>query len=85
MVEKISVHVRVIALNVEHNYLIPQQMSVTEAAELISKTLLEEYPGIRQAGDIKGMLIQQSTGLMLDPGCNFRQLGIHQGERLYYV
>lgn len=85
MVEKISVHVRVTALNVEHNYLIPQQMSVAEAAELINKTLMEEYPGIRQESGMKGMLIQQATGLMLDPGCNFRQLGIHQGERLYYV
>ncbi len=85
MVEKISVHVRVIALNVEHNYLIPQQMSVMEAAELIQKTLLEEYPGIKPESGIKGILIQQSTGLMLDPGCSFRQLGIHQGEKLYYV
>ena len=84
MVEKLSVHIRVVALNVEHNYLIPQHMSVTEAAELIHKTLLEEYPGIKQVST-KGMLIQQSTGLMLDPGCSFRQLGIHQGERLYYV
>ncbi|MBQ7016911.1 MAG: hypothetical protein IKL38_09005 [Firmicutes bacterium] len=85
MVEKISVHVRVSALNVEHNYLIPQHMSVMEAAELIQKTLLEEYPGIKQVSSIRGALIQQSTGLVLDPGCNFKQLGIHQGERLYYV
>lgn len=85
MVEKISVHIRVIALNVEHNYLIPQQMCVTEAAELVGKTLLEEYPGIRQISGIKGSLVQQSTGLVLDPGCSFRQLGIHQGERLYYI
>ena len=49
MVEKISVHVRIIALNVEHNYLIPQHMSVAEAAKLIQQTLLEEYPGIRQS------------------------------------
>ena len=85
MVEKISVHVRVIALNVEHNYLIPQQMCVAEAAELVQKTLLEEYPGVKQQSGVKGMLLQQSTGLVLDPGCSFRQLGIHQGERLYYV
>ena len=85
MVEKLSVHIRVVALNVEHNYLIPQQMSVMEAAELIQKTLLEEYPGIKPESGIKGNLIQQSTGLMLDPGCSFRQLGIHQGEKLYYV
>ena len=85
MVEKISVHVRVIALNVEHNYLIPQQMCVAEAAELVHKTLLEEYPGVKQESAIKGMLLQQSTGLALDPSCSFRQLGIHQGERLYYV
>lgn len=85
MVEKISVHVRVIALNVEHNYLIPQHMCVAEAVELIYKTLLEEYPGIKQANDVKGSLVQCSTGLMLSPGCSFLQLGIHQGERLYYV
>ena len=84
MVEKLSVHIRVVALNVEHNYLIPQHMSVTEAAELIHKTLLEEYPGITQVS-AQGMLIQQSPGMMLAPGCRFRQLGIHQGERLYYV
>lgn len=85
MIEKVPVHVRVIALNVEHNYLIPRQMCAAEAAELIYKTLLEEYPGIRQHSGMKGMLLQQSTGLVLDPGCSFQQLGIHQGERLYYV
>ena len=85
MVEKISVHVRVSALNVEHNYLIPQHMCVTEAVELIHKTLLEEYPGIKQVNGVKGLLIQQSTGLMLNPNCSFKQLGIHQGEHLYYV
>lgn len=85
MVEKISFRIRVIALNVEHNYLIPQQMNVTEAAELIKKTLMEEYPGIKQTDGVKGLLIQQSTGLVLDPNCSFQQLGIHQGERLYYV
>lgn len=85
MVEKISVHVRVTALNVEHNYLIPQDMCAGEAAELIRKTLLEEYPGIGQSGGVQGALVQCDTGLMLPPGCSFRQLGIHQGARLYYL
>lgn len=85
MVEKISVHVRVIALNVEHNYLIPQHMCVADAVELIHETLLGEYPGIKQVSGAKGSLVQCSTGLMLAPDCSFWQLGIRQGERLYYV
>ena len=85
MVEKISVHVRVIALNVEHNYLIPQHMSVGEAVKLIQQTLLEEYPGIRQSEGVQGTLVQCATGLMLPPDCSFWQLGIHQGEHLYYL
>ena len=42
-------------------------------------------PGIQQVSGVKGSLIQCATGLMLEPGCSFWQLGIHQGERLYYV
>ncbi|MBE6574724.1 MAG: hypothetical protein E7654_00435 [Ruminococcaceae bacterium] len=82
MVEKISLNVVVPSLNLEHNFLIPAEMNVEGAAALILRALMEEYPGVGQRAAAGAHLMQMSTGKLLNSGCNFRQLGIAQGEKL---
>lgn len=82
MVEKISLNVVIPPLNLEHNFLIPADMSAETAASLILHTLQDEYPGVGQRSAAGVYLMQMSTGKLLNSGCSFRQMGIAQGERL---
>ena len=85
MVEKISANVKVVGLNIEHNFLIPREMSVLDAIALIVKAIHEEYPGV-QGGLLKDCaLMQASSGKVLNPLCSFKQLEIVQGERLILI
>ncbi len=81
MVEKLSLNVMVVPLNVEHNFLIPLDMRVENAIALISQTILDEYPGVRHALPPTSLLMQASSGRVLNTKCSFRQLGIIQGEK----
>ena len=85
MVEKISINIKVISLNVEHNFLIPCEMSVADATELIVQTLREEYHGVKKNPTNGHVLLQASSGKMLNQTCSFRQLEIVQGERLILI
>ena len=82
MIEKLSLNVLIVPLNVEHNFLIPADMSIENATKLISKTLLDEYPGVKYATTGINLLIQASSGKILNAKCSFRQLGIIQGEKI---
>lgn len=82
MVEKISLNVEIVPLNIEHNFLIPSEMSVETATSLIVKTVLDEYPGVKHTATNKNLLVQASSGKILNTNCSFRQLGIIQGEKI---
>ena len=82
MVEKLSLNVQIVPLNVEHNFLVPSEMSIENAIVLISKTILDEYPGVKYASTVNSLLIQASSGKVLNAKCSFRQLGIIQGEKI---
>ena len=84
MVEKISVNIKVVGLNVEHNFLIPKDMSAKDAVELIVKALCEEYPGVKDNAEGHSLL-QISSGKVLNPSCSLKQLGIVQGERMILI
>jgi len=85
VVDKISLNIKVLSLNLEHNFFVPSEMNVSNATGLIVQSLGEEYPGTRQSTMRKNVLIQMSTGKVLNPGCSFKQLGIVQGEKLLLV
>ena len=85
MVEKVSVNVKVISLNVEHNFLIPKEMSVNDATALIVAALQEEYPGVRHNVSYGSMLMQMSSGKVLNQSCSLKQLGVIQGEKLLLI
>ena len=82
MVEKLSINVEVVPLNVEHNFLIPSDMSVDNAISLVIKTIFDEYPGVKQNQTDVNFMIQVSSGKVLEPKCSFKQLGIIQGEKI---
>ncbi len=82
MVEKISLNVIVLSLNLEHNFLIPSDMNVEQAVGLIVQTLLDEYPGVKHSINSPHRLIQATSGKVLNPTCSFKQLGVIQGEKL---
>lgn len=85
MVDKISVNIKVVGLNVEHNFLVPREMCVQDAVQLIVKALYEEYPGVKNNASEHHALMQAASGRVLDPAYSFKQLGIVQGERMILI
>ena len=85
MVEKVSINVKVVSLHTEHNFLIPWEMGVKDATQLIVQTLQEEYPSVKHSATDVHLLMQLSSGKILDAGCSFKQLGIIQGESLLLI
>ena len=85
MVDKISVNVKIIGLNVEHNFLVPNEMSVADATALIVQALCEEYAGVKNALSSKHMLMQASSGKVLNPSNSLKQLGVVPGEKMILI
>jgi hypothetical protein len=85
MVEKISVSVKIAALNVEHNFLIPCDMTVSDATALVVKSVAEEYRGAAIKSTHEYVLMRSSDGKLLDRSCTFKQLDVVQGERLIFI
>ena len=82
MVETLSLNVSVPSINVIHNFIVPEDMSVEMACGLMLQTLSEEYPGIH-VSSLRGYdLIQKKSGMILSRGCSFKQLRIVQGDDL---
>ena len=85
MVETLSLNVSVPSINVEHNFIVPVDMSVEVAINLMLQTLSEEYPGVHKSSLNANNLIQKKSGKFLTSGCSFKQLCIMQGDDLVLV
>jgi hypothetical protein len=85
MNEKMSVNVEILGVNTSHNFMVPDDMTVSKVTDLIIKTLLEEYPGTIFKDDISHLLIQESTGKVLPDNFGIKRLGIVNGERLILI
>ena len=85
LVDKISVNIKLIGLNVEHNFLIPSEMSVADATDLVVQALCEEYPGVKNSTSGRHALMQASSGKVLNQACSLKQLGIVQGEKMILI
>lgn len=82
MAEKVSVNITIPGLNASHNYLIPDDMSVSKVYELVVTTLKDEYPDISiQRLSFRG-IIQVSSGKLLNEANDLSHLGILDGEKL---
>lgn len=82
MVEKISINIKVLSLNVEHDFLIPFEMSVNTAIILMVQLLQEEYRGVQYLSRGNYCLVQVDSGKALPGDCSFKQLDMAQGETL---
>ena len=85
MVETLSLNVSIPSINVEHNFIVPVDMSVEIAVSLMLQTLSEEYPGVHKSSLNGNNLIQKKSGKLLASGCSFKQLCIMQGDDLVLV
>ena len=85
MVEKISVNIKILSLNTEHNFLIPMDMNVREITSLIIQILRDEDPGVGVNNVTEYRLLQVLTGKILNSSCSLKQLGIVQGEKLVLI
>lgn len=78
--ERISIVVRIPALDIECDFSVPCSMSVKNAQNLIIRILSSEYGISESCND--AMLFDMSDGKALRPECSFAQLGIFDGARL---
>ena len=85
MVETLSINVSIPSINIEHNFIVPVDMSVEIAVALMLQTLSEEYPGVHRSSIKGNNLIQRKSGKLLTSGCSFKQLGVMQGDDLVLV
>ncbi len=85
MVDKISINVSVLSLNVQHNFMVPVDMNVADAIRLVAQTVAEEYPGVKNKPAERNRMIRASDGNMLNPACSFKQQGILSGEKIVLI
>lgn len=85
MTETLAVNVLVAPLNTEHCFIVPGNMAVGIAVELMIQILSDEYLGINPVSPGKSRLVLRNSGKVLDYACSFKQLSITQGESLVLV
>lgn len=78
--EKISITVRIPALDNTYDFIVPNNMSVQNVQNLIVKILSSEYGISTTNNDV--MLFDTSDNKALRLECSFAQLGISDGAKL---
>lgn len=79
-IERISITIRVPALDDTYDFTVPDTMSVRTAQQLILRILHIELGIPDQQTD--AILFDVSDGTVLRPECSFAQLGISTGAKL---
>lgn len=80
---KISISIKVPALDNTYDFMVPDNMSVRNAQELIIKILHSEYGISNKSNDV--MLFDMSDNKALRLDCSFAQLGISDGTKLMMI
>ncbi len=81
--EKISITVKIPALNSTYDFIVPSNMSIKNAQELIIRILNSEYGISDRCADT--MLFDTSDNTALRLECSFAQLGISDGAKLLLI
>lgn len=81
--EKISITVKVPALDNTYDFIVPNNMCVQDAQNLIIQILSSEYGISRKSNDV--MLFDMADGTMLRLECSFEQLGISDSAKLLLI
>ena len=77
--EKISITVEIPALNGTYDFVVPSNMSIRNAQNLMIRILNSEYGISEQSTD--AMLFDKEDNRALRPECSFAQLGISDGAK----
>ena len=81
--EKISITVEIPALNGTYDFVVPSNMSIRNAQNLMIRILNSEYGISEQSTD--AMLFDKEDNRALRPECSFAQLGIADGAKLLLI
>lgn len=81
--EKISITVKIPALGGTYDFIVPSNMSVRNAQQLMIRILSSEYGVSDKSTDV--MLFHAEDHVALRPDSNFSQLGISDGAKLLMV
>lgn len=78
--EKISITVKIPALNGSYEFIVPNKMSVKDVQQLMLNILSSEYGVSKNISDVR--LFDTKDGSRLDLKYNFMQLSICDGAKL---
>lgn len=81
--EKISITVEIPALSGTYDFIVPCNMSIRNAQNLMIRILNSEYGISDQSGDV--MLFDKEDNKALRMECSFAQLGISDGAKLLLI
>ncbi len=81
--ERISISVKIPALDGTYDFLVPNNMSVRNAQNLMIKILNSEYGISDRGADATLFDMSDNTALRLE--CSFAQLGIPDGAKLILI
>ena len=78
--EKISLSIRIPALDIDHDFIIPSTMSIMDVRQLIVNILVSEYGIKKQVNEIS--LIDMVDGKALRLDASLDQQGVGDGAKL---
>lgn len=78
--EKISVSVKIPALDITHDFIIPSTMKMVDARKLVADILFSEYGVKSLVSNV--VFIDKSDGKTLHMDASFAQMGIGDGTKL---
>lgn len=81
--EKISITVKIPALGGTYDFIVPNNMSIRDAQQLMIKILSSEYGISNKSTDVMLFNTEDNAALRLE--CSFAQLGISDGAKLLMV
>lgn len=80
LLSKLSVIVRIPALNREYEFSVPENMSVYDAQKLTVRIMNSEYGYSNSTSNLT--MVDTTDGKALRAECSFKQLGIKDGTKL---
>lgn len=81
--EKISITVKIPALNNTYEFIVPNNMSIRNAQNLMIRILNSEYGISDKSTEVMLFDMDDNTALRLE--CSFAQLGISDGAKLLLI
>lgn len=78
--EKISVSVRIPALDITHDFIVPSTMVISDVRQLVVDILCAEYGVTNDVEDI--VFVDKADGKALSMGATLEKMGVGDGAKL---